>query len=296
MSFITAVDLLWDASRIVGEHLKCALRLGDAVTYAIEAEVLEAWGVRHPEKWKRWCKVQGAQDSEEYRDLKREMLSEPESMKRARRAWLELAEVLEKAVARPSGSPKAELLALRQAAEDEDWSDCLEETRRLLRRLPVERALELTQKQVAARLPVFERHQPGVTWPREFIEAAIHPDRRASLVWSDDYDFDGPGANNFIRAVSNLWEACLITGDEPKRLEVLEAAIAGAIMAEEVESFGARHLEQWKHWYHEPPETRGEEYNRFRDARVNDPEARSVGRKAWLGLADELEKALRNSG
>src|SRR4051812_41638947 len=62
-------------------------------------------------------------------------------------------------------SREDEFQALRLAAERLDRNGCWEATQKLLRRLPEHRALLLVRDFVTRRLPVFERHQPGVHWP-----------------------------------------------------------------------------------------------------------------------------------
>ena len=159
----------------------------------------------------------------------------------------------------------ADIAALRNAGEVGDSNACQDATRRLLLRIPAPRALELTQQQVAARWPLVERHQSGVMWPLRFVEDATAIGRRDAWVWPADDDFAGPGANNFIRAVDHLWESSRILNDDEKRVTALVDSIANAIMAERLENWGARHLEQWSRWYQEMMS--GERRGRTKDCR-----------------------------
>lgn len=192
-------------------------------------------------------------------------------------------------------SPDVDVAALRHAGEVVDSNACQNATKRLLLRMPEQLALELAQQQVSARWTLFERHQPGVEWPLRFIEAAKKPGMQESLVWPDDDDFAGPGANNFIRAVEYLWGASHALNDDEKRVTALVDSIANAIMSERLENWGARHPEQWSRWYQDMMEgKRRVENQRSQREMVLGTEGMKVGRKAWLALADELEKVLRN--
>lgn len=192
-------------------------------------------------------------------------------------------------------SRDADVLALRHAGEASDSNACQEATKRLLLRIPAQRALELTRQEVAARLPGFEHHQPGVTWPREFLDAVSQAGRWDGRDWPDTDAFTGPGANNFLRAVEHLWEASRISDDDEKRVSALVRAIANAIMAEKLEDWGSRHPEQWAHWYREKMEgTRRVENQRLQRDMVLGSDGRSIGRRAWLNVAEQLEKALNH--
>ena len=191
------------------------------------------------------------------------------------------------------GSVDDDVLALRRAGELGDWNSCLDATRRLLIRLPAEKALGVIQEQVAARLPGFERHQPGVTWPRGLVEAVTGVRMLNSWNWPEDDEFPGPGANNFISAVENLWKASRSADDDEKRVGSLVRAVASAIMAEKLENWGARHIEQWRHWYGQASDQDDRmEQLRLQEQMVFGPEGTEIGRKAWLRLADALEMAL----
>ncbi|QRK12028.1 hypothetical protein JQX13_19475 [Archangium violaceum] len=196
-----------------------------------------------------------------------------------------------------SDSRDVDVVALRHAGEVVDSNACQDATKSLLLRIPAHQALELTQRQVASRWSLFERHQPGVTWPLEFIEDSARIGMKDGLVWPDDDDFTGPGANNFIRAVKHLWDASRILDDDEERVTALVDSIANVIMAERLETWGARHLEQWSRWYQVRMEgKRRVESQRLQREMVLGTESVDVGRRAWLELADVLEKALLHPG
>lgn len=194
-------------------------------------------------------------------------------------------------------SVDGDILALRRAGDMGDWNSCLDATRRLLSRLPAKEALGLIKNQVAARLPGFEYHQPGVTWPRELIETVIEAGTPDGWCWPDDDEFPGPGANNFISAVEHLWRASQNEDDNEKRIGCLVRAVASAIMAEKLEKWGTRHFEQWQRWYKQALDQDERMVQlRLQEQMVFGSEGTEIGRKAWLEVADALEIALRDRG
>lgn len=194
-------------------------------------------------------------------------------------------------------STEAELRALRHAADAGDWNAARDASLRLLRRLSAPHALELARQQVARRLPAFERHQPGVPWPRDFLESLRTEDPAGEgekkWPWEED-EFAGPGANNFIRGVDHLWEARrALRRDWERAADLLVEAIATAIMAEKLEAWGARHPEQWRSWYQSASE--GESDPRRYDVLVacaQDPQSVRIQRESWHDVADRLTEAL----
>jgi hypothetical protein len=192
-------------------------------------------------------------------------------------------------------STQEALRALRQAAADGDVNGCWNATHELLRRLPARRALQAARDIVAHRLPVFERHQPEVRWPREFIESAVESgsadDGRA---WPEtEDDFPGPGANNFTNAVEALWKAGHVMKDAHRLSELLADAMGGAIIAERLEYWGARHPDAWARWY-QSASSGSDDMSRFEVLATikRDPEAARVEREAWLEVARRLEEEL----
>jgi hypothetical protein len=188
------------------------------------------------------------------------------------------------------------LQAARRAAEQGDWNAWRAAIEPLLLRLPTSHAVRLTRDFVARRLPVFERHQPGVSWLREVLEALTHPEGSASngRKWPFWEDFPGPGSGNFANAVESLWIANQRREDAQRCTAELVDALSDAIMAEAIEPWGARHPEEWALWYQLA--WTGEDNPRKHEiafARASDPDVRGRERASWLEVADLLEAALR---
>jgi hypothetical protein len=195
-------------------------------------------------------------------------------------------------------STEEELQALRRAAERGDGNGCWDTARQLLRQMPTRWAMRLVRDFLARRLPVFERHQPGVLWPREFIESVTQDGMVADdRTWPEaESDFPGPGANSFISAVEALWKASHLRKDEHQRSELLANAMDHAVGAEQLESWGSRHPDEWALWYQLA--STGLEDPRIVDIQITimkDPEAVRVEREAWMEAAQHLEEALSAS-
>ncbi|HVG61407.1 MAG TPA: hypothetical protein VNA24_22795 [Hyalangium sp.] len=195
-------------------------------------------------------------------------------------------------------SPEQELAALRLSAEHQDRNACWDATRKLLHRLPARIALQFSQDFVARRLHCFERHQPGVSWPREFIESISETGPAASSkTWPEaEDDFAGPGANSFTSAVEALWKASRFAEDEQQRSELLADAIVGAINAERLEYWGTLHPEEWARWY-QLAASGSDDMSQYHTLLtiMKDRGAMRVERAAWSEAIHHLEEALSAS-
>lgn len=188
------------------------------------------------------------------------------------------------------------LQAARLAAEQGDWNAWRDAMGPLLLRLPTSHAVRLARDFIARRLPVFERHQPSVSWLREVLEALTNQEDSASSgrKWPFSEDFPGPGSGNFANAVESLWIANQRSGDARRCTAELVDALSDAIMAEAIEPWGARHPEEWALWYRLA--WTGEDNPRKHEialARATDPDVKSRERAGWLEVVELLETALR---
>lgn len=169
-------------------------------------------------------------------------------------AWYDMgrrfAEELERYEALLPEGEDADLLALREAVERHEGNSWLFVASRLLSRMPLTEAMKLSLEQVSLRLPAFERHQPGVTWPRQLVESLASATLPADWELPEDLDFPGPGAGNFINAVEELWLASLALADGTRCIEFLVSAVAGAFMTEAVEAWTSSHPEEWARYKH----------------------------------------------
>lgn len=193
-------------------------------------------------------------------------------------------------------SVEVELRELRSGVDQRGSDACREATAKLLRRMSPTQALEVARQQVERSLPAFERHQPGVTWPRDFLESlrVSDPLGEDGYVWPWENDeFAGPGANNFIAGLDALWRARRLPGDDSQRWELLVDAINNAVLAEMVEAWGARHPEEWRHWLWRGPDYESHpDRGRIQATMMTAPETLRLKREGWLYTADRLAEAL----
>ena len=188
------------------------------------------------------------------------------------------------------------LQAARLGAEQGDWNAWRDAIEPLLLRLPTSRAVRLSRDFVARRLPVFERHQPGVSWLQEVLEALTQPEDAASSgrEWPFWEDFPGPGSGSFANAVESLWIANQRRGDARQCTAELMNALSSAIVAEATELWGARHPEEWALWYELAMAGEGDpRMHEIQLARATAPDVQSRKRAGCLEVADLLEAALR---
>jgi hypothetical protein len=187
------------------------------------------------------------------------------------------------------------LQAARVGAEQGDWNAWRAAIEPLMLRLPISHAVRFTRDFVAHRLPVFERHQPGMSWVREVLEALTHPEDAASSgrEWPFWEDSTGPGGASFANAVESLWIANQRRGDARQCTAELMDALERAIMAEALEPWGASHPEEWALWYELGMAGEGDRrVDEIQLVMVSDPDVKSRKRAGLLEVADLLEAAL----
>ena len=190
------------------------------------------------------------------------------------------------------------LQAARLAAEQGDWNAWRTAIEPLMLRLPTSHAVRFTRDFVARRLPVFERHQPSMSWVRDVLETLTHPEDAASSgrEWPFWEDSTGPGGASFANAVESLWIANQRRGDARQCTAELMDALGRAVMAEAIEPWGASHPDDWAL---RPELARAEERDQRMHgyeiplAMMSDPDVKSRERAGLLEVADLLEAALR---
>jgi hypothetical protein len=190
------------------------------------------------------------------------------------------------------------LQAARVGAKQGDWNAWRAAIEPLLLRLPTSHAVRLTRDFVARRLPVFERHQPGMSWVREVLEALNNPEDAASSgrEWPFWEDSTGPGGASFANAVESLWIANQRSGDTRQCTAELMAALERGVMAEAIEPWGAHHPEEWALMHELAMAEEGDQRMRMYEiqlAMMRDPGVKSRKRAGLLEVADLLEAALR---
>jgi hypothetical protein len=193
-------------------------------------------------------------------------------------------------------SVEQSLQAARLAAEKGDWNAWRAAIEQLLLRLPTSHAVRFTRDFVARRLPVFERHQPGLSWVRGVLEALTHPEDAASSgrKWPFWEDSTGPGGASFANAVESLWIANQRRGDTRRCTAELMDALERAVMAEAIEPWGASHPEEWALRHELAMAGEGDpRVHEIQLVMMSDQGVLSRERAGLLEVADLLEAALR---
>jgi hypothetical protein len=97
-------------------------------------------------------------------------------------------------------------------------------------------------------------------------------------------------------AVKSLWKAGHLVEDSQRRGELLADAMVGAVIAEQLEHWGALHPEAWARWY-QLAASGGDDTSQYDTllAIKRDPGAARVARNSWLEAAHSLEQALSAS-
>jgi hypothetical protein len=193
-------------------------------------------------------------------------------------------------------SVEAFLQAARLGGEQGDWNAWQAAIEPLLLRLPTSHAMRLTRDFVVRRLPVFERHQPGMSWVREVLDALNNPEDAASSgrKWPFWEDSTGPGGASFANAVESLWIANQRRGDTRRCTADLMDALGGAIMAEAIEPWGTSHPEEWALRHELAMAGEGDpRVDEIQLVMMSDPDVKSRKRAGLLEVTDLLEAALR---
>lgn len=176
------------------------------------------------------------------------------------------------------------LTTLREAAQRGDWNACCDATKVLLSRLTALTMLRIAHAEVQRRLPIFERNQPHMHWPRVWLEA---------LATGAPFTFDestpevleeapGPGGNSFVEAVQQLARAAA-AGGESYTKHVMEA-IACGISSERTEAGGSKHRELWDRWFQDATTTHEGSYSWVLEKIAREPETVAAELAAALGV------------
>jgi hypothetical protein len=215
-------------------------------------------------------------------------------------AWYDmgrrLAEELERNAAPLREGEDADLLTLRESLDRDDGNSYLFMVGRLLSRLPLAQAFNLVREEVSLRLPAFERHHPGVAWPRQLLESLTSMAPLVDWEMPEDFEFSGPGANTLVTAAEELWLASLAQGDKDRCVDHLVTATSGAIMAGVVEAWGSKHPERWARnyylAYHAETEREESELIDLKLEMTHDKEYIATKYESWLALAARCAQAL----
>lgn len=179
---------------------------------------------------------------------------------------------------------------LRKAAEARDPERCQFLLKSLFMDMEFYSALAVVIERARAFLPAFEHYYPDGAFARQILMQMVNTGRAPSRLPPEALrDFEYPGAANFMKALADLAHA-LQRGPLPPRIGFLVSATVNAIMAELVEHYYGRHIDQWQILRENPegPEARDIAYQFWMDEDVA-----LLDTDHWLGVADSIETHLR---
>ncbi len=126
-----------------------------------------------------------------------------------------------------------DLQALRQSAQNRDWTTSQDTLKRLLARMEPLVALGIAAPQVQAFLPTFESYYPEATWVRELLLTVIaYASAPKDLPVHTIHQFTEPGCGNFLLAVFDTARTVQPEYSHFERYSHITNAVANAILAD----------------------------------------------------------------
>ena len=187
-------------------------------------------------------------------------------------------------------SDSATLDQLRQAAEARDPEQCQFLLKTLFMGMEFYLALAVVIERAQSFLDSFETYYPDGQFARQILMQMVNTGTApARLPPQALRDFEYPGAANYMKALADLAHA-LQPGPLPPRIGYLVSATANAIMAELVEHYYGRRMDDWAMVRAEPTAPAAQEIAyRF----WTDEEVALLDTDHWLGVADSIQRHSR---
>ncbi len=182
-----------------------------------------------------------------------------------------------------------QLEELRQAAAARDPERCQFLLKALFMRLEFYLALAVAIERAQSFLETFETYYPDGHFARQILMQMVNTGTApARLPPAAQRDFDYPGAANFMKALADLAQS-LQQGPLPPRIGYLVSATVNAIMAELVEQYYGRRIEDWRWLRAQPGSSKARE---IAYAFWTDAEVALLDTDHWLQVADSIERHL----
>ena len=186
-------------------------------------------------------------------------------------------------------STQERLEQLRQAAEARDPEQCQFLLKSLLMKMEFFLAVAVVIERAQSFLETFEHYYPNAKFTRQILMQMVNTGTApARLPPEARRSFDYPGAANYMKALADLAHA-LQKGPLPPRIGCLVSAAANAIMAELVEHYYGRHIDDWIFLRQHPADPKSQEIAR---AFWTDADVALLDTDHWLQVADSIEKKL----
>ena len=186
-------------------------------------------------------------------------------------------------------STQERLEQLRQAAEARDPEQCQFLLKSLLIDMEFFLALAVVIERAQSFLETFEHYYPHAQFARQILMQMVNTGTAPSRLPPEaQRGFDCPGAANYMKALTDLAHA-LQQGPRPPRIGWLVSAAVNSMMAELVEHYYGRRIEDWMFQRENPADPKSRE---IAHAFWTDAEIALLDTDHWLQVADSIEKHL----
>ena len=176
---------------------------------------------------------------------------------------------------------------LRVAAEARDPERSQFLLKSLFMELDFYLALAVVIERAQSFLETFETYYPDGQFVRQILMQMVNTGTAPARLPPEALrDFEYPGAANYMKALSDLAHA-LQPGPLPPRIGFLVSATVNAIMAELVEHYYGRRMEDWALVRHAPTDPQVQE---IAFAFWTDDEVALLDSDHWLQVADSIER------
>jgi hypothetical protein len=199
------------------------------------------------------------------------------------------------------------LQKLREAAAARDWKAYYVILPALLAFLPAADAVEFALAQLRAYLPRFERYHPDVVWPRRRLRKLSMSGPEYMTIqkqpWLPEarYEYRTPGSDHFVQAIGRAWQAAVNVGEPDVCIPHVVAATGSVRIADLEEFWYGPRPGRWDDWVLacKTPISEGDT-GRHTVWKVGiiferDPETQRRDTAAWMAVADELERRIKQN-
>lgn len=183
---------------------------------------------------------------------------------------------------------KRDLAALRQAAEQREWTTLQDTLKRLLATLDPLLALSVAAEPAQRFLPAFESYFPQAGWLRQLLLTVInYASAPNDLPEAAVNQFPQPGCGNYVKAVLDLARAVQDKYTLFERYSHITNAIANAILADLTHTYFSAHPDEFATL--SGLDTDADTRARIQYAFWLDPAVAARDTALWQAVADTLE-------
>jgi predicted transcriptional regulator len=185
-----------------------------------------------------------------------------------------------------------EIIALRKAAYDYDWIDCEETAKRLFKLLKPEEVVNIVARQLITCLPIFEKFDPDVKWPRIFLLqfTRFKPDHKKYDFPFCKESYAQSGVDGFFKAMGFLAEIDQ-SSSKPDQytFSLAVESIALSIHSRKLMYWAVEYPQEWETW----SKSEGKPIA-LQSMGLQSLPIQEMARNSWLTVADEVERLLKS--